>query len=89
MSRRQVTVTYSGDTHLDIDEAAIVDAIGLDDLDDDAIDRAIRDDIAAYMEHGSDVATVDHAYHYDRDDLIASVRAEIARRRADEAAKED
>lgn len=90
MGRRQVTVTYSGDTHLDIDEAAIVDDLDINtDLDDNAIEQAIRKDIAAYMEHGSDVAVVDHSYDYDRADLIASVRAEIARRRADDAAKED
>ena len=57
--------------------------------DDDAIDAAIRKDIDAYMEHGSDVQPVSHNYEYDRADLIASVRAEIARRRADDAAKED
>ena len=88
MSRRQVTVTYSGDTHLDIDEGAIADTLGADP-DDDAIDAAIRKDIDAYMEHGSDVQPVSHNYEYDRADLIASVRAEIARRRADDAAKED
>lgn len=87
MSNKRVIVTYSGDTHLDIDEEAIVDAFDLDaDLDDAAIEAAIRKDIEAYMEHGSDVQPVDHSYGYDRVDLIASVRAEIVRRKQQIAA---
>lgn len=90
MGTRQVTVEYSGSTSFDIDGGSIGLGIGIfGDADpgpsDEAIERAIRRDIAAYMEHGSDVAPVDHEYRYDRDELIASVRAEIKRRKADDA----
>ena len=90
MSTRQVTVIYSGSTNLDIDEDGIVD--DLDNRDefsqlgagkdptDEQIVAAIERDIAAYMEHGADVQPVEHRYHYDRDALIASVRAECERR---------
>ena len=98
MIRRQVTVTYSGSTDLDIDEPGIVDNLALvidGDPTDDQIATAIAADIAfAIDNHGHADLTggggdVVPTYHYDRAALIASVRAEIARRRADEAAEED
>jgi len=77
VSRRQVTVTYG----IDIDEPGIVDSLGADDHSDDAIERAIRHDIANTVSVGDMPSPT---YNYDRDALIASVRAEIARRRAAE-----
>ena len=97
MSTRQVTVTYSGSTGLDIDEDQIAD-----DLDnrgefstlgrgkqpsDDQIAAAIERDIAYALDnHGNATLTssrdVVPTYHYDRPALIASVRAELARRQA-------
>ena len=83
MSRRQVRVEYSGATEMDIDEPLIVDDLGADPTDDE-IDKAIRTHISDYMENAGDVQPVDHEYKYDRDALIASVRAEIERRKTEE-----
>mgnify|MGYP001566256405 CR=1 FL=1 len=80
MSRRQVTVEYSGSTSLDIDEPSIADGLGADPTDAEII-AAIEHDIADYMDR-SDVKPVLHTYHYDHDARIESVRGEIARRKA-------
>lgn len=83
MSKRQVTVEYSGSTLYDIDETLIADDLGPEPTDEE-IETAIRKDIDGWMEYG-DSAPANRRYVYDRTALIASVRAEIERRKSADA----
>lgn len=83
MGARQVIIEYSGHAECDIDEPAIADDLAdIADPTDEQIEAAIRRDIDLFMDKG-DPAPVSHHYRYERDELIASVRAELARRKAE------